>query len=78
MTYVSRDPFARQELHKEREHGATCAWCGRVDESQPHPTPLDAPLYGRVYRFEIQSDGGRVFKDRQTFCSKQCRKDYHS
>lgn len=60
-TYVrgSRDPFARTELWKRRERGASCAWCGAPDVP--------------VYRFEVHSDGGRVSPDRKTFCSRSCR-----
>jgi hypothetical protein len=67
MAYVSRDPFARQELHRTFVKGATCAWCG------------SKALKGDgAYRYEVQSDGGRTFPDRDTFCSKSCRKSYSS
>ncbi len=71
MTYVSRNPFAREELHKEREYGAlaSCAWCGGQKV-----TPN-----GREYlfRYRVETDGGRKSGDRKLFCSLQCRRDYH-
>jgi len=62
MAYVSRDPFGRAELHRTKEADAECAWCGQ----QP------------AYRYRVESDGGRVFEDRKTFCRKSCRTSYTS
>jgi hypothetical protein len=65
VTYVSRDPFARTELHRERENtGETCAWCGQVKRGK------------YLYRYRVETDGGRKFEDTKLFCSVQCRRDY--
>jgi len=61
---ISRDPFARTELHKRlysKQH--ECGWCGQV---------------GKVYEFETQSDGGRTFPHPGKFCSVSCFRSFHS
>lgn len=92
MAYVSRDVFARWELHKTRERGASCAWCGRHDATDDHEVVAgytDAipsvevravcpAVHGRVYRFRVETDGGRVSIDRETFCSKSCRESFYA
>lgn len=70
MTYVSRDPFARTELHRElsynvstaRASGATCDWCGQTKT---------------LYRYQTESDGGRVSRHPGRFCSASCFRSYH-
>lgn len=76
MAYVSRDPFARQELHRTREYAPQwasgvdhCAWCG-----QARRTPGGRPY---LYRYEVQTDGGRILRDDRLFCSKGCRDAYY-
>ena len=71
MTYVSRDPFARTELHRERITDASvsyallsCDWCGTSNR----------PLY----RYRTESDGGRVHQHKGRFCCKSCHNAYHS
>jgi hypothetical protein len=67
---VSRDPFARGELHAERVHhpGQTCAFCGQV-----RTTRNGRPW---LYQFSWQSDGGRSAADSKLFCSRTCRQSY--
>jgi len=65
MAYVSRDPFARTEIHKATEQG-TCAWCGGTNAR------------GKVWRYRVETDGGRVFPDVRVFCSVGCRGSYGS
>lgn len=63
---VKRDAFARQELHRERMYGRhTCAWCGQVKRHGKR---------AYVYRFHIETDGGRKFPDTLVFCSVACRR----
>lgn len=68
---IYRDPFARQELHRETidAYGVTCSWCG-----QPRK---DGKLF--VYYTERDSCGGP--SNRRThngqFCSIGCHNDYH-
>lgn len=64
MALVRRDPFARQELHREPEQG-TCAFCGGSNR------------YGKVWRYRVEADGGRTFPDVRVFCSVGCREAYH-
>lgn len=77
MAMVSRDPFARQELHKTREKNGECAWCGQLDPAHPRAFEGKRPLR-RIYRYRVESDGGRTFEDRHTFCTKACREAYGS
>lgn len=69
MAYVSRDPFARVELHRETVSTTAavtgCAWCGFARKG------------GKLYRYRVESDGGRVSEDSHLFCSKSCRTDYY-
>jgi hypothetical protein len=74
MTYVSRDPFARSELHKQIAtvgHGS-CDWCGQVRMSK-HKAPVP-----QLYTFLTESDGGTTSRHRGLFCSKSCHDSYHS
>lgn len=66
---ISRDPFARQELHRETidAMGVTCSWCG-----QPRK---DNKLY--VYWTEHDSVQSNRRTHNGQFCSIQCHNDYH-
>jgi hypothetical protein len=71
MTYVSRDPFARTELHRERVLGAgNCSWCGQIRRTKGGTKYL--------YQYRTESDGGRKSEHGGLFCSKPCHDDYHS
>jgi len=69
MAYINRDPFARQEMHREtvpgRANWANCAWCGGLN------------AHGKLYRYRIETDGGRVWPDDKVFCSIGCRRIYY-
>jgi len=71
MTYVSRDPFARQELHrshwsdKELAASASCDWCGHRNAK------------GGLYTYRIESDGGRVSEIQGKFCGITCMRAYN-
>ena len=76
---ISRDPFAREELHRRTVDVAdimgmgfthSCDYCGNVKQT---PT-------GRTYLFSYftETDGGRTCTDSHLFCSKGCRDAYHS
>lgn len=69
MTYISRDPFARTELHRTKIKSAgnervipTCDWCGQAKA---------------LYRYQTESDGGRTFAHPGRFCSISCFRAYH-
>jgi hypothetical protein len=67
MTYVSRDPFARTETHKEEVCGEKgCDWCGATNRR------------GNLFVYRTESDGGRKSEHRGQFCSKSCHDSYHS
>lgn len=74
MAYISRDPFARQEIHRSAitdYHGAQCQWCGSLGRALKHGGH-------RLYRYETQTDGGRCFVHGGVFCCKSCHDSYHS
>ena len=65
---VSRDPFARTELHRSIVYVAksvTCDWCGNQRRN------------ASLFRYSTESDGGRKFEHRGLFCSKPCHDAYH-
>lgn len=73
---VTRDPFARAELHKTRDKNAECAECGQRDPGHRLAYQGDRPLH-RIYRFRIETDGGSISEDRKTFCTRQCRSQHY-
>ncbi len=68
---VNRNPFARQELHRCNESvvSQSCSWCGNVRKTR------GGKFY--LYRYRVESDGGRKWEDPHLFCSKGCREAYH-
>jgi hypothetical protein len=76
MAYINRDPFARNELHKETVlivsslgRRASCAWCGQVKETRRgHPF---------LFQYRQESDGGRNRDIPGLFCSVDCMRNYH-
>jgi hypothetical protein len=76
MAYISRDPFARTELHRENDYlvGSGCAWCGGVRFTRPNKKhPVGRPY---LYRFYRETDNGHRCYDGMAFCSKSCRDSY--
>lgn len=68
MAFISRDPFARSELHRESVKpyfGQTCAWCGNLNAR------------GTLYQYRIESDGGRTSYIPRFFCSVSCMRSFH-
>lgn len=81
-TLVNRDPFAREELHRERVHNGAvrqgylatkfeCAWCGRTSCS-----PLARVPY--LFRYTVETDSGRKYPDNKLFCCLPCRRAYNA
>lgn len=65
---ISRDPFARTELHRcvpDQMSNLTCDWCG------------NRRARGGLFRYSTESDGGRKFDHRGLFCSKSCHDSFH-
>lgn len=70
MALISRDSFARTELHKETVRpakGESCKWCGRLSYNR-------GP---RLFKYRRESDGGRVYEISGLFCSVECMRTYH-
>lgn len=66
---ISRDPFARQELHRETidAYGVTCSWCGQSRK--------DKKLF--VYYTERDSVQSNRRTHNGKFCSISCHNSYH-
>ena len=68
---MSRDAFARQELHRSHVTvtSASCAWCGNVKRTRA----------GRNYLFayHVATDGGRRHPTPRLFCSESCRATFN-
>jgi hypothetical protein len=67
MAYISRDPFARSELHRELvgAGNSTCDWCGSVRKGN------------KLYKYRTEPDAGRANEHKGLFCSKSCHDTYH-
>lgn len=67
-TQISRDPFAREELHRRlipainRGPHCTCRWCGQPAK----------------FTYEIHSDGGRQSEIPGSYCSVGCMRAYNT
>ena len=80
MTYISRDPFAREELHRRLvPTRCGCAECGRVRRRGRAMPPEGGvnPATDRLFKYDIQTDGGRTHPIRGLFCSADCMRAYH-
>jgi len=71
---ISRDPFARQELHSEvvtpqaitgYNNPLECKWCGQTRKN------------GRLFKYSTQTDGGKIHYHKGEFCSLSCHNSYH-
>jgi hypothetical protein len=59
---VSRDPFAREELHRRKcPSGTACSFC---------PSPAR-------WIYSVETDGGRNSDIRGAFCTIGCMRAYH-
>lgn len=69
---VTRNPFARQELHASRVHdvASTCHWCGGERLTARSDTKW-------LYQYWVETDEGRTYMDEYLFCSRQCRTIYY-
>lgn len=69
---INRDPFARQELHREavRWPNTKCGWCGGIRTARG-----GVPM---LYRYRTETDGGRRHEHSGLFCSKDCHDAYHA
>ena len=70
MAFISRDPFARQEIHREvvpGPHPKGCSWCGQTRRN------------GSLFQYRTESDDNprRPGAHRGLYCSKSCHDDDH-
>ena len=65
MALVWRDPFARQEIHRTMDYRGRCRWCGGNRNGR------------RLFKYHIETDGGRKIEIRGEFCSIGCMRSYH-
>lgn len=73
MAFISRNLFAREELHKEVVYtSCTCKWCGQIKTTKKGKSFL--------YQYNIQPDSIRniVNNIEGLFCSISCMKTYYS
>lgn len=71
MSLVSRDPFAREEIHRTgiRPTGdESCRFCGVSVWQTPRK---------RLWRYWIETDGGTKHEISGQFCSIGCMRSYH-
>jgi hypothetical protein len=69
--YISRDPYARIELHRERTYShAHCTMCDSMR--------VDARGKNYLYIYQIVTDSGRVTHVPGHFCSVDCMRGYNS
>lgn len=67
MVMISRDPFARQELHRETVATTEgCSWCGNKPRSGK-----------KLFRYLTETDSGRKSPHKGLFCGKDCHDAYH-
>lgn len=74
MLQMRRDPFARQNLLREKMRPGyypgnaplRCEWCGSQKRD------------GSMFRYHTASDGGREYLDTRLFCCVGCRDSYYS
>lgn len=70
MALVSRDPFARTELHRQtidnrtRPRQESCKWCGQMPR--------------RLHCYHTEHDGGRRDQHIGFFCNVGCMRSYYS
>jgi hypothetical protein len=63
---INRDPFAREELHRESVViDIGCSWCGQKRGDK------------RLYRYFTEQDSGRRSVHRGFFCNIECHNSYH-
>lgn len=72
MALISRDPFARQEIHRESlmvSPNQSCDWCGGFQ--------LLKSGARKLFSYSIETDGGRSRDIGGLFCSVGCMRNYH-
>ena len=73
MAFISRNPFAREELHRQHiparqlAYGMTCDNCGQRN------------AYGGLFQYRTEGDANprRPGAHKGLFCSEACHDSYH-
>lgn len=67
MAFISRDTFAREELHRDQGPATPkgCWFCGMLNR------------FKKLFVYRVETDGGRVNPIRGEFCCKGCMEAYH-
>ena len=69
MAYISRDPFAREELHRKTVNPGnnTCDWCGNLNR------------HDKLFQYYVEPDRINYQKNDidGLFCSIGCMRSYH-
>lgn len=77
MALVSRDPFARVELHKKQitvsRADDTCRWCGNQKVIYQRRKPRSV-----LFEFWRESDCGRIYPASGRYCCVSCFRSYWS
>ena len=73
MTFISRDPFARTEIHREITTGHIdgCSWCGN------YVAYNQVKRIGKLFAYTVEHDAGRREPIKGLFCSIGCMRSYH-
>lgn len=75
MGMISRDPFARNELHKKKVDYRYLSDGTKAPQECYNCDGQDGK--GNVHVFETHSDGGRKYEIKGKFCSVSCMRQYH-
>lgn len=69
---ISRDPFAREEIHREVVHSlcTTCRFCGGTRH-------VRRDKCSSLFRYWVETDGGTKHEISGVFCSIGCMRSYH-
>lgn len=67
VVQIARDPFARLDIVRRVEPAGRsgCAWCGQRRRG------------GKLYRYGVWHDAGRLHWGRELFCSRPCSRAVH-
>lgn len=63
---ISRDPFARETLMREKGEKSRCDWCGNQNN------------HCGTFQYFYETDGGKTNPIRGNFCCVACMRSYNS
>lgn len=78
MALVSRDVFARTELHRElKKTTEACYWCGGRRGLGVGRRLAGGKVVSKLYEYHTEGDGGRKSEHAGLFCCRSCFDSYH-